>query len=99
MSERKPKYAPEEFGRRGNEIFERKIAPLVKDEDPYKFVGINIETEDFEIDEDAMAATDRLIARNPEAQIFMRRVGFEYTTWFSGPPMGWRDGPRWRKVS
>lgn len=99
MNERKPRYSPEEFGRRGNEIFERKIAPLVNGEDPYKFIGIDIETEDFEVDENSMAATDRLVARNPDAQIFMRRVGFEYTTWFGGPPKGWRDRRSWRKVS
>lgn len=96
MAERQPRYPRGEFGSRGQEIFERKIAPLVKDEDPYKFVGIDIDTEDFEIDEDSMAATGRLIERNPDAQIFMRRVGFPVTHWIGSRPKD--DRPRFRRI-
>lgn len=79
MSERTPRYSKEESVRRGREIFERTIRPLVEGEDPYKYVAIDIETGDFELDADSRTATDRLVARNPNAQIFMRRVGFPYT--------------------
>jgi hypothetical protein len=97
MSTRQPRYSAEDAGRRGREIFERKVAPTITDENPYAFVGIDIETEDFEIDEDKRAATERLFARNPDAQIWMRRVGFPVTDWIGSAPPS--DKPRWRKIS
>lgn len=79
MIQRGPRYSKEEFSRRGQEIFERKIKALVQNEEPGKFVAIDIETEDFEIDSDSLAATKRLIEKHDDAQIWMRRVGFPYT--------------------
>jgi hypothetical protein len=68
----------EEFARRGEEIFERDIRPHVQSEDPAKFVLIDIETGDYEIDADEMTASDRLLARRPDAQVWFRRVGSPY---------------------
>ena len=46
----------------GNEIFERVDRPEVNvDEEARKFVVIDVETEDFEINGDARAAFDRLL--------------------------------------
>lgn len=74
---RRPRYSAEEFHRRGEEIFSRRVRDAVKEENPQKFVAIDIETEDYEIDADQRAATDRLFARHPDAQPWVRRVGFE----------------------
>lgn len=79
-----PRYSKEEFARRGNEIFERDIKARLKAEDEAKFIVIDIETGDYEVDVDEMAAFDRLRARNPEAQIWLRRVGSPYARRF-GP--------------
>lgn len=58
-----------ELAERGNEIFERVVRPEVDvDEEARKFVVIDVETEDFEIDSNARAAFDRLLERQPDAR-------------------------------
>jgi hypothetical protein len=79
-----PRYSKEEFARRGNEIYEREVQPRLGAEDDGKFVAIDIETGAFETDLDEIAASHRLLARNPEAQIWFRLVGSPYTRRF-GP--------------
>jgi hypothetical protein len=79
-----PRYSKEEFARRGNEIYEREVQSLLSAQDEGKFVAIDIETGAFETDADEIAASHRLLARNPEAQIWFRLIGAPYTRRF-GP--------------
>ena len=81
----RPRYSKEEFARRGDEIYERVVRPRVGAEDEGKFVLIDIETDDFEVDADELAASDRLLARNPDAQVWFTRVGSRYARRFGGP--------------
>ncbi|MDZ7292072.1 MAG: hypothetical protein ONB44_05235 [candidate division KSB1 bacterium] len=78
MIDLQPRYSKEEFARRGDEIYERDIRPHLKKEDMGKFVLIDIETGAFEIDADEIAASNRLLARYPQAQVWMVRVGYRY---------------------
>jgi hypothetical protein len=78
MGTTKRRYSKEEFARRGDAIYENEVRTQLKPDDEGKFVAIDIETRAFEIDEDEMAAGDRLLARIPEAQIWMVRVGSRY---------------------
>ena len=82
-----PRYSKEEFARRGDEIYERNILPRLTKEDEDKFVLIDIESGDYELDRDEMAASDRLFARRPDAQVWFRRVGTRPVR---------RFGPRYR---
>lgn len=82
MERRGPRYSKEEFARRGEEIFERDISPRLKGYDEQDFVLIDIETGAYEVDEDQIAASDRLRARYPDAQIWARRVGSRYALRF-----------------
>ena len=70
-----PRYSKEEFARRGNEIYERHIRPLVTEGNKGKIVAIDIETGVFEVAEDTLTASDRLLARCPSAQTWFVRVG------------------------
>lgn len=79
-----PRYSKEEFARRGEEIFERDIRHHVAGRDEYEFVAIDIETGAYEIDADELRASDRLLARVPGAQTWLRRVGFPYVRRFGG---------------
>lgn len=72
------RYPPEEFMRRGNELFDNRIRAKVEGEEPEKFVAIDIESGDYEVDSDEVVASDRLFARHPDAQIWLRRVGTPY---------------------
>ena len=75
---RQPRYSKEEAARRGTEIYERDIRPLVEADNQGKYVGIDIETEVWEMDADEIAAGDRLLGRNPDAQMWMTRIGYGY---------------------
>lgn len=84
MASTKRRYSKEEFARRGDAIYDKEVRPQLKPDDEEKFVAIDIETRTFEIDEDEMEAGDRLLARIPEAQIWMVRVGSRYAHRFGG---------------
>ena len=77
-----PRYTKEEFAHRGDEIYERDIKPHVSEGDKDKFVVIDIETGDYEIDRDELVAHDRLVLRRPDAQVWFRRVGRDYARRF-----------------
>jgi hypothetical protein len=77
-----PRYSKEEFARRGDEIYERAVRPRIEAGDEGKFVVIDIETGAYEIDEDELAASDRLVARNSDAQLWVMRVGSRYARRF-----------------
>ena len=47
-------------------------------------MAIEVETGAYEIDSDERTAGDRLRARVPDAQIWMRRVGSRYIRHFGG---------------
>ena len=79
-----PRYSKEEFARRGDAIYDRDIGPRFEKEHRDEFVAIDIETGEFEVDADEMAATDRLLARIPDAQIWFRRIGSKFARRF-GP--------------
>lgn len=64
-----------EEARRGQEAFERHVRPVLRPEDDGKFVAIDIETGDHELDADDYAATGRLLARRPDARLWLLRVG------------------------
>ena len=75
MAVRQPRYSKEEFARRGNEIYERQVRPQVEVGNKGKIVAIDIETGAFEVAEDPLAASDRLLAHYPDAQIWFVRIG------------------------
>jgi hypothetical protein len=73
-----PRYSKEEFARRGDEIYERVLRGSLESGNDGRFVAIDIETGDYEIDVDELTASDRLLARVPNAQIWLRRIGSRY---------------------
>jgi hypothetical protein len=84
MAGPQPRYSKEEFARRGDEIYESEIRPHVEAGNEGKFVVIDIETGAYEVDADELAASDRLLARCPDAQMWLRRIGSRYVRRF-GP--------------
>jgi hypothetical protein len=78
------RFSKDEFARRGDLAFESVVRPHLKPEDEGRFVAIDIDTSEFEIDGDELTACDRLRARIPKAQIWMVRVGSRYVHRFGG---------------
>ncbi len=81
-----PRYTKEEFATRGDGIYERELRPILEKGNEGKFVAIDIETGAYEVDTDELAASDRLLARVPEAQIWLRRIGSRYARRFGSYP-------------
>ena len=75
MTPAAPRRDREEVARLGQEIYDRRVQPLLKPEDDGKFVAIDIVTEEYEIDADDYTVTARLRARVPTAHIWLLRVG------------------------
>ncbi len=73
----RPRYSEEEFARRGDEIYDREIVPKLKPTDK-GIVAIDIETGEYEIAADELTASNKLLTRRPEAQVWLRRIGSRY---------------------
>ena len=71
--------------RRGQALYEEKIRSRVEATEGGKFVVIDVNSGDYEIDSDDAAATVRLMTRSPGAVTYAVRVGH---------PAAYRVGPR-----
>ena len=69
------RYSSDVFRLRGEELHQQ-ILPRLQPEDIGKFMAIDIESGEFEIDEDDYAVIDRLLKRIPQAQSWLCRVGY-----------------------
>jgi len=84
MAATRPRFGKDEFARRGDAIYDREIGPATESARRGEFAAIDIESGQLEIDADELAAADRLLARLPDAQIWLRRIGSRYARHF-GP--------------
>jgi hypothetical protein len=84
MNARKPKYTAEEAGRRGDEIYARVVKPQVEPQHHGRVVAIDIESEEFVLDDSVLAAAETLRQRVPNAEIWCVRVGFPALHHFGG---------------
>ena len=64
---------PEELARLGVEVYSRQVRPVLRPEDDNKFVAIDVETGEFDVDD--YATVTRLKARCPSADVWLERVG------------------------
>jgi hypothetical protein len=71
-----PRYTKEEIAQRGKEWYERGIRAKVEEGNTGKILLIDIETGDYEIDDDQVAAAHRLLAKHPDAALYGMRVGY-----------------------
>ena len=69
-------YPPKEVSSRGEAIYEQQIRDKVETEHQGKFLVIDIETGEYEMDADDLMATKRLLAKRPDAILYGLRIGF-----------------------
>jgi hypothetical protein len=82
-----PRFSNDEIARRGEELYEQRIRDQVEtDANIGKIIVIDIETGDYEIDNDAMAANRRALARHPGAALLGLRIGYDAVEGFGGGP-------------
>ncbi len=70
MIERKRRYSKAEFASRGI-AWHKKLASSLPEVDWHKFIAIDIETGEFELDANEMTAAARLRKRLPDPQIWL----------------------------
>jgi hypothetical protein len=75
MTVRQRRYSKEELARRGQELYESGIRQQVETGNEGKIVAIDIETGDFQVDENVVPATNQLFERRPNAQPWVIRIG------------------------
>ncbi|MCH8042405.1 MAG: hypothetical protein IID44_01680 [Planctomycetes bacterium] len=69
-------YSPEEVAARGEEIYAAEIRPEVEQECHGRYLVLDIESGDYEIAEEDLTATKRLMAKRPDAVIYGLRIGY-----------------------
>ena len=76
MPAAQPRRSLDELARLGGQIFERQVRTALRPEDDGKFVAIDVETGDFEIDDDDdTTAVARMRLRKPAADVWLMRAG------------------------
>ena len=65
----------EEVARRGKELYEGQVRSQVEGDYVGQVVAIDVETGEFAIGDNSLNASDILLARLPDAQIWFVRVG------------------------
>lgn len=66
---------PDELAAEGKQLFERNVQPVLKAEDDGKFVAIDLDSGDFEVDADDYSAVTRLRSRRASGDFWLMRVG------------------------
>jgi hypothetical protein len=66
-----------EITSRGKQIYEQKLRSLLEPEHVGKYLVIDVDSGDYEMDEEHLAALDRVRARHPDGSFFSMRVGYE----------------------
>ncbi len=68
-------WSRDEIVRRGQAIYERQIGRKVEGANKGKYLVLDVETGDYEVDEDHLAASDRAAAKRPGAPLYALRIG------------------------
>ena len=77
MNTHQLKYSPEEFATKGSELYRDLVLPKLSGDCDGKIVAIDIETGEFELAENTLAAAAKMFDRIPDAQLWFERVGAE----------------------
>ena len=85
------RYSKEEVVRRGKELYEQQIRSKVEDGNKGKMLIIDIETVEYELDQDELTAIRRARTKRPGAVLFGMRIGYPTAHKIGG---GWRVAKR-----
>ena len=70
-----PRYSSDEIAERGQALYEREVQGSLAASDVGKFLVLDIETGDYELDSDELAAVKRARAKQPDGAFYVLRVG------------------------
>jgi hypothetical protein len=66
----------EEIARRGQEYYDRSLRAQLEPEHKGKYLVLDVDTGDYEMDESQLAALDRAEAKHPDTVFYTLRVGY-----------------------
>lgn len=69
-------YSQGSIAARGEEIYHQRLREKVESNHKGKFLTIDIETGNYEIDADEVVSSMRLLEKHPEAVLYCLRIGF-----------------------
>lgn len=69
-------WTKEEVVRRGQALYEQTIREKVEEPNRGKFLVLDVETGEYEIDADELAALDRAAAKRPDPFLYLIRIGY-----------------------
>jgi hypothetical protein len=69
-------HSPEEIAARGKEIYEKQLRDKLEPQNVGKFLVIDVDTGEYEMDADNLAASLRAYNKKPEGTRFGMRIGF-----------------------
>ena len=71
-----PRYTSEEIARRGQALYEAQIQDKLDATCKGQFLALDIETGEYELDRDEIAALQRAKAKRPDAAFYILRIGY-----------------------
>jgi hypothetical protein len=71
-----PSSSLDEIADRARALYESQIRPRVDAGDRGKYLIIEVNSGDYEIDDDDLAASDRAAAKHPNGEFFAMRIGY-----------------------
>ncbi len=88
-----PGYTTEEIARRGRVVYEREIRHEVESAHRGRFLVLDVGSGDYEISDDDLDASERLLERRPDALLYGLRIG-ERAAYRIGGRLGPAGTPR-----
>ena len=80
-----PRFTNEEIARMGEDIYASRLRDQLEKEHEGQVVIIDVESGEYEIGPDSLAANKRALAKRPGAALYGIRVGFPFVESISGP--------------
>lgn len=80
-----PRYTSQDIVQRGQSLYDQQIRSQVETSHKGKFLVLDIETGEYEIDVSEVAALQRAKAKNPDAALYILRVGYPTAYRVGGP--------------
>ncbi len=71
-----PRYTRDEIAQNGQMIYDRQIRAKVEAGNKGKFLVLDIETGEYELDTNELDALQRAKAKNPDAALYILRVSY-----------------------
>lgn len=84
MATKQSRYTIDEVADRGIELYETKIRPLVEEGNLGRLLAIDVESGDYAVADQRFDAVKPLRDKNPDAQIWLLRIGHVAVESFGG---------------